>query len=669
MLIDYENRAIFFHNVKCGGVYMRYILQEKYNFVYATTNIHDNYNTFFEKDYPIDKIQEGSVYRHSIRLQGKYRYYQTHQDINLDYYNSFFKFIFVRNPYDKLYSVYCHLKKELKHNNNCKINTIAENSEYYVNFEYFIKNMANVNKLAYFHAFIRQYDQLIDTSGNINFEFIGKVENLENDFIEALTLIGEKNLNHIEDLNLKPNEISNTDLENIINEYTEDVFLFVNDYFDLDFKIFNYKKYNTYAQFKSSFLSKKMREKDITRSEKDVKKEEDVKEKIPYYFVKMTDKTISYNSINKIPKLLIQTYKNEFIHPFIYTNIQRVLKQNPTYSYMFITDEMVIPFIRANFNNQVLKAFLLLKSGAAKSDFIRYIYLYIYGGIYYDLDVDINVNLDEYIKPDADFIFFTTIDTKDHQHSVLEQFIIMISKQNSIMKKIIDEMIIRIFSGEDNIFLTTGPRMFEDVFYNLMENSNIYNIRQTFSTEQKRNFVEKNRKCNYMKYTGYLFNVDYNTVSSKLEAYMDKMLYYDRYKYGELNLSIFTEVMKNKHIKTTQNTTNYNLVDLYKKICLFIISKKKNDNKNRIQDVIHSFENMYLDHLLMNETHELKTFLYTENPFFNSETTHLLEIKDVVYNLYKTHLTSQTQICNKCHHFKTYNKTAFDAHTYFCNSK
>ena len=646
MLIDYENRAIFFHNVKCGGVYMRSILEQLYNYVSVTFNPHYQYNTFFNKNYPIDKIQEGTIYRHCIMLQGKYRYYETHQDINNYYLNSFFKFIFVRNPYDKLYSVYCHLKSELEQTNNKEINTISENKEYYSSFDTFVKNRENINKLAYFHAFIRQYDQLINTSGNTNFEFIGKFENLENEFIEVLTLIGEKDIYHIEQLhkNWNPNKISNTNAEIIMNKYTEDVFLFVNNYFDLDFKIFNYKKYDTYSDFKANFLLDKM---GVKKDEKIVEEKEDTKIKIPYYFVNIPDKIIAKkpekNISSKIPKIIMQTYKDNYIHPFIYTNIQRVLNTNPNYDYYFITDETILPLIQNNFEPRVLNAFLSIKSGAAKSDFIRYIFLYLYGGIYYDLDVDINMNLDTFIKPDADFIFFTIIDNKPHQHSIIEQFIIMISKENSIMKHIIDEMVTRILKKtEENIFLTTGPRMFEDVIYNLIENQELYNIRQLFTTEQKRNFVETHRKCTYNNYTGYLFNIDmynpnFTIIKPKIKGYQDKMLYYNRFKYGELNLSIYSEVMKEKKRNDIIKVTNY--TDLYKKICLFIYNL------------------------------ELKKKQQNDDNYLNLEINKLFEIKDILYNNYKTYLLEKypIKICNKCHQFKAYNETAFNAHTYFCS--
>jgi mannosyltransferase OCH1-like enzyme len=352
----------------------------------------------------------------------------------------------------------------------------------------------------------------------------------------------------------------------------------------------------------------------------------------------------------------MQTYRDNYIHPFIYTNIQHVLNTNPNYDYCFITDETIVPLIQNNFESHVLNAFLSIKSGAAKSDFIRYIFLYLYGGIYYDLDVDMNMNLDEFIKPDADFVFFTRIDNNPHQHSIIEQFIIMISKKNSIMKNVIDEMVIRIFSGEENIFLTTGPRMFEDVIYNLIENKKLYNIRKLFTTEQKRNFIEKNRKCSYNAYTGYLFNIDtfdqnYTMIKPKLKGYFDKMLYYDRFKYGEHNLSIYSEIMKEIEYNVV-NTENFklsiiNYTDLYKKICLLIYNNSELLVKQKQQD-IDKYE------MFSNE--------------YNLETEKLLEIKYLIYNIYKKQLFEKYPIktCDKCH-FKSYNETAYFAHAYFCN--
>ena len=72
-----------------------------------------------------------------------------------------------------------------------------------------------------------------------------------------------------------------------------------------------------------------------------------------------------------------------------------------------------------------------LNIGAAKGDFIRYIALYLYGGVYIDLDSSISINLDTFINYNLDFIFFY-----DHAYNLMNTSIIT-KKRNPILLKLI----------------------------------------------------------------------------------------------------------------------------------------------------------------------------------------------------------------------------------------
>ena len=90
--------------------------------------------------------------------------------------------------------------------------------------------------------------------------------------------------------------------------------------------------------------------------------------------------TSKYN----IPKIIIQTYKNDYVHERVYDNIINFLNLNPDHDYYLITDEIGIDLIKKNFDKEVFDAFDKLHIGAAKGDFLRLIAIYIYGGIYAD---------------------------------------------------------------------------------------------------------------------------------------------------------------------------------------------------------------------------------------------------------------------------------------------
>jgi hypothetical protein len=97
----------------------------------------------------------------------------------------------------------------------------------------------------------------MDFSGNVNIHFIGRCENLNNDLLDILTILGVDEILHTSELfhDCKLNQSVSRDI-NIANEYNEETFHFVNDYFDMDFHLFKYEKYKTFEEFKTADLYK-----------------------------------------------------------------------------------------------------------------------------------------------------------------------------------------------------------------------------------------------------------------------------------------------------------------------------------------------------------------------------------------------------------------------------
>lgn len=223
---------------------------------------------------------------------------------------------------------------------------------------------------------------------------------------------------------------------------------------------------------------------------------------------------------SKIPRNLIQTYKNNTIHSFIQENIEKMLETNNDYNYYLITDEIGVDLIKQHFNDSTLNAFNRLNLGAAKGDFLRYIAIYIYGGIYLDLDSNINTHLSAFIDPELEHLFFMDIECN------LQQWCFAACPNNQIILKIIQEMVNRINNNEQNIFLATGPTLFTDVVYNLIKKSQYYNTtlvlpRQdrfnTFSTKYNNGVIlfegnpelQFNRRFRFI-IDGYNYDMMYN---------------------------------------------------------------------------------------------------------------------------------------------------------------
>lgn len=99
------------------------------------------------------------------------------------------------------------------------------------------------------------------------------------------------------------------------------------------------------------------------------------------------------NDGNKIPRIIIQTWKDENI-PIKYKNdIESVIKFNPTYQYMFFTDKQIDEFLQSKYPDY-WNTYQKLPIKIQRIDFFRYVAVYHYGGFYLDLDMECYKNLD-----------------------------------------------------------------------------------------------------------------------------------------------------------------------------------------------------------------------------------------------------------------------------------
>ena len=227
------------------------------------------------------------------------------------------------------------------------------------------------------------------------------------------------------------------------------------------------------------------------------------------------------NIKSKIPRNIIQTYKNNHIHNFIYRSIMNMLKLNDDFNYIFITDEIGIDLINKYFDETTLNAFTKLNVGAAKGDFLRYIAMYVYGGVYLDLDSNINISLSSFIDPNIEHLFFLDGDCN------IQQWCFMTVARNPIILKVIQEMVKRIHAKEQNIFIATGPTLFTDVIYNIIHDSSYYNVTSFFSNNDRyQYFMDNSKYGNGVILYEYEKELDfYNKIQFRMNQYTEDMLY------------------------------------------------------------------------------------------------------------------------------------------------
>jgi len=242
--VNHERRSIFIHIPKNGGSYVENILTQYYGFDLNYMIKPDNYG--------FRDVLENTPFLPK-KNRGAYRYYSnsvqanTHYNMNDHRWRSYFKFAFVRDPYTRLVSAYEFLKGNYRgdyysRNEEVEFPTLKGLLQKQADpwSDPFYRGHAPLFYYHYYHCFIRQYEHLIDDEGNTVTDYVGRFEDLGEDFTNALRKIGFPDGVVKGDGTEKINETTKTDPRNY---YDEDVLQFVNDYFREDFERFGYKRY------------------------------------------------------------------------------------------------------------------------------------------------------------------------------------------------------------------------------------------------------------------------------------------------------------------------------------------------------------------------------------------------------------------------------------------
>jgi hypothetical protein len=132
---------------------------------------------------------------------------------------------------------------------------------------------------------------------------------------------------------------------------------------------------------------------------------------------------------------LFQTYHDKSKIPQdIYKNIAQYA---PEYTHIVLDDKEIDTFMKYHFKDNVLNTFYSLKSGAHKADLARYCLLYIYGGLYMDIKVELIKPLSAIFNK-GDDVFYSVISSKaDHIH----QGIIKTPSRNTLFLSLIDYIV------------------------------------------------------------------------------------------------------------------------------------------------------------------------------------------------------------------------------------
>ena len=106
-----------------------------------------------------------------------------------------------------------------------------------------------------------------------------------------------------------------------------------------------------------------------------------------------------------VPRIIHQTYFEE-LTPDKYPNMSRMVEsfKQSGWEYRFYSDEDAQNFLSTHFPLEVREAYDALRPGAFKADLFRYCALFVFGGVYSDVDILLESNLDLSIPNDVGFI-------------------------------------------------------------------------------------------------------------------------------------------------------------------------------------------------------------------------------------------------------------------------
>lgn len=105
---------------------------------------------------------------------------------------SFYKFAFVRNPWDRCYSAYRYLKfGKLNHNNKA---WASENLSEFSEFSDFVGRFLDEKTMLLNHVLRPQFRYICTVGSKVSVDFVGRFENLHEDFHHVLKILGKPSI-------------------------------------------------------------------------------------------------------------------------------------------------------------------------------------------------------------------------------------------------------------------------------------------------------------------------------------------------------------------------------------------------------------------------------------------------------------------------------------------
>ena len=204
-----------------------------------------------------------------------------------------------------------------------------------------------------------------------------------------------------------------------------------------------------------------------------------------------------------IEKNIFQSWYTKDIHPLLQNKIDIFKNLNPDYSYYLYNDNDMDNFVNDNFNGEIAECYNKLNIIVAKVDFWRYLVLYKYGGIYLDMDSNIEKPLNELIRSTDQAII-----TAEGNPNLYVQWALIFSKGHPILKKTIDLIISNIKNNSypNDIIKMTGPAVYTKAINAI--HMELFN-NEIINHSQINKYTDVEYNSNNISYR--LYGIDYNS--------------------------------------------------------------------------------------------------------------------------------------------------------------
>ena len=179
MLLSIRHRFLFVHIAKTGGTSVRASLQPL-----------RRRDPWYLPMYLCSRLSHLSGHRIATKLPRHAKVVAAKELLPREFFDSLFKFAFVRNPWDLQVSSFHHIRRE-------RPQFLGGHED----FEDFLRWKLNPERAYQYHldtSIELQSDYLVDLHGDLVVDFVGRYERLEVDFAEACRRIGiaQRELTH-----------------------------------------------------------------------------------------------------------------------------------------------------------------------------------------------------------------------------------------------------------------------------------------------------------------------------------------------------------------------------------------------------------------------------------------------------------------------------------------